>query len=125
MTNRDRLLLTAPVVGLILLGVVPPTDGRSLCPIALITGIACPGCGMTRAVSHLIQGDMAGALTYHPLVIPVLVLAGAAWGWFLLWRLGRAGPVPRRWLNTAILASAVALVAVWVVRLSSGTLPPV
>jgi len=125
MTNRDLLLLTAPVAGLVLLGVVPPTDGRSLCPIALITGIACPGCGMTRAVAHLIRGDMAAALTYHPIVIPVLALAAVAWGWFLLWRLGRAGPVPRRWLNTTILASAVALVAVWVVRLTSGTLPPV
>ena len=68
---------------------------------------------------------MAAALTYHPIVIPVLALAAVAWGWFLLWRLGRAGPVPRRWLNTTILASAVALVAVWVVRLTSGTLPPV
>lgn len=45
-----------------------------LCLFRNITGIACPGCGMTRsliATGHLHFQD---ALTFHPLGPPVLVL---------------------------------------------------
>lgn len=37
------------------------------CPIKFITGISCPGCGMTRAVRSLFAGDVAGAFYWHPL----------------------------------------------------------
>ncbi len=38
------------------------------CPIKYITGISCPGCGMTRAwLSLLLRGDLEAAFHYHPL----------------------------------------------------------
>lgn len=38
------------------------------CPIKFITGISCPGCGMTRAwLSLLLRGDLEAAFHYHPL----------------------------------------------------------
>ena len=38
------------------------------CPIKYITGISCPGCGMTRAwLSLLLRGDLKAAFYYHPL----------------------------------------------------------
>ncbi len=37
------------------------------CPIKFITGISCPGCGMTRAVRSLLALDFAGAFCWHPL----------------------------------------------------------
>ena len=38
------------------------------CPIKFITGISCPGCGMTRAwLSLLLRGDREAAFHYHPL----------------------------------------------------------
>ena len=38
------------------------------CPIKFITGISCPGCGMTRAwLSLLLRGDLKAAFYYHPL----------------------------------------------------------
>ena len=39
-----------------------------LCPMAGVLGIPCPGCGLTRATLSLLQGDVAGAYHYHPLV---------------------------------------------------------
>ena len=48
------------------------------CPIKFITGISCPGCGMTRAwLSLLLRGDLKAAFYYHPLfwiLIPGLPL---------------------------------------------------
>lgn len=37
------------------------------CPIKFITGISCPGCGMTRAWMSLLCGDFSAAVTFHPL----------------------------------------------------------
>ena len=43
------------------------------CPIKLLTGISCPGCGMTRAWIQLLQLHPAAAFSYHPLfAVPVV-----------------------------------------------------
>lgn len=123
---RDRLIIIAPFVGVLLLaGLTPSDDGSTICPFALCTGTACPGCGMTRAASHLIRGDFATAMGYHPLVPLVIVQLVAAWAWFVLRRAGRAQPLSSRTINVILIATTGALLLVWVARLLSGTLPPV
>ncbi len=123
---RDRLAMAAPLgLAAILLAGSPGDDGPTLCPFALMTGIACPGCGMTRAASSLIRGDLGTAIAYHPLVPLMAVLAIGGWVWFLLVRSGRARPPTTRTINTTLIATGVLLVAVWAARLVSGTLPPV
>lgn len=37
------------------------------CPIKFITGISCPGCGMTRAIWSLVSLSFGQAFYYHPL----------------------------------------------------------
>ncbi len=44
------------------------------CPLRRLTGIACPGCGGTRAVQALLQGDFIGAFR-HNLLCPLIILA--------------------------------------------------
>ena len=39
------------------------------CPIRLVLGVPCPGCGMTRASRLLVHGDLRAALAMHPLVL--------------------------------------------------------
>ncbi len=39
------------------------------CPIKFVTGVSCPGCGMTRAYLALLRLDFAGAFHYHPLFL--------------------------------------------------------
>ena len=41
------------------------------CPIRYLTGINCPGCGMTRAYIALWHGNFKAALANHPLFMLV------------------------------------------------------
>lgn len=46
------------------------------CPIKFLTGISCPGCGMSRAAISLLAFDYQKALYYHPgifLLIPFAI----------------------------------------------------
>lgn len=36
-----------------------------ICPIKALTGIPCPGCGMTRSFLALAQGNLVESINYH------------------------------------------------------------
>lgn len=36
------------------------------CPFKVLTGIPCPGCGMTRALISITKGDLRAAFRYNP-----------------------------------------------------------
>jgi hypothetical protein len=58
--------------------------GPTLCLSKLLAGIECFGCGMTRAIMHLIHLDFAAAAAYNKgcfIVFPVLSLLWAQWFW--------------------------------------------
>lgn len=123
---RDRLCLLAPVIAVGIAAVVaPPDDGPTMCPFALCTGLACPGCGLTRAVISLVRGDLGTAAAYHPLVFLFAVEGLAAWLWFLIRRRDLIGPISRPALNLVLGGTVVALIGVWIARMATGTLPPV
>lgn len=44
------------------------------CPFNMLTGLPCPGCGMTRAVNALLHGNWSQAITYHPLSPAYLII---------------------------------------------------
>src|SRR5580704_8057393 len=74
------LLLAAAGVagGVYVLAVVPPTDDSYYprCQFHSLTGLQCPGCGITRALNAALNGRIAQALAYNPLafiIIPVVV----------------------------------------------------
>lgn len=103
----------------------PSDDGPTLCPVALLTGMACPGCGMSRALAWLVRGDLETSLAYHPLA-PLILMVGLV---AVVWALGRrygGWKAPRTaWINSGLVGLAVLLMAVWVTRFMTGTLPPV
>ncbi len=47
----------------------------SLCPVRVITGFPCPGCGLTHAGFCLLRLDFAGAWSVHPFIYPIGILA--------------------------------------------------
>jgi hypothetical protein len=49
-----------------------------ICPFRALTGFACPGCGTTRALHHLLHGDVWGAFQLNPftmVLVPILLIA--------------------------------------------------
>ncbi len=123
---QSRLILVSPALAIGVLALAHPgDDGPTLCPFAILTGVACPGCGMTRAAASLVRGDFGTAGSYHPMVFLIAVLGLGAWAWYLMRRSGRAGPLPTRTVNMVLIATGVMLLGVWAVRFATGTLPPV
>lgn len=53
---------------------------HSLCPMVMITGFPCPGCGLTRAVFCLLRLDLSGAFRIHPFIYPIVIYIGL-FGW--------------------------------------------
>lgn len=116
----------APVAALGLMTMASPSDdGPTICPVALLTGVACPGCGMSRALAWLLRGDMERAVIYHPLAPIVMLIGLLAVGWALGRRL-RGWKAPSAILtNSAVIGLGLLLMTVWVARLVTGNLPPV
>ncbi len=97
--------------------------GSASCLIRAATGVACPGCGMTRAVAALLHGDLSNMWELHPLapvvVIEVLVV-WATWGWIVFVRRRAFDEVLLLWMLGINLGL---LLLVWITRLSLGALP--
>lgn len=53
-------------------------DGPTLCWFRGISGLPCPGCGLTRAVIHLARGELTRSFVLHPFGVPVLAWACVA-----------------------------------------------
>lgn len=43
--------------------------GVDLCPIHAVTGLPCPGCGVTRGIALVSHGDWFAALGAHPFIL--------------------------------------------------------
>ena len=77
--RADRLLATAGVVtmvgGSVFVAYFDPTKANffPVCPLYAMTGLACPGCGLTRGFHALFHGDFVTALDYNAF-IPIFVL---------------------------------------------------
>jgi len=50
---------------------------QSLCPLKMLTGFPCPGCGITKSLVYFYEGDLWRSLTFH-LFGPSLVLFSLA-----------------------------------------------
>lgn len=84
---RERKLALGIFVSGALLMLIFSEFLRWPCPFFHLTGIPCPGCGLTRATVLLLQGDLRGSLTFHAFAPLVLVGFGI---------LGTAGLLPER-----------------------------
>lgn len=86
------------------------------CPIKYLSGISCPGCGMTRALFACLRFRFADALRYHPLI--VLLPAAAA---VCCLELTGIHHFAKRTRNIMLWSVSALFVAVYIIRLCAGS----
>ncbi len=79
------------------------------CPIKYVTGISCPGCGMSRATWAMLRLDLAAAVYYHPLCF---AMPPVALGMIYTYATHR-----RRAFSALLFGTAGAMIAVYLYRL--------
>jgi len=106
------------LAGAVYVAVDDPSGGGTFlpCPFRALTGAWCVGCGMTRATHHLLRGDVAAALRFNLLVIPVLLFVGVIWATWLAAAAGRSTEWTRRIPGWGFAAAVVAALGFAVVR---------
>jgi hypothetical protein len=81
-----------------------PNQGGGLfpgCPLHEMTGLDCPGCGGTRALHALTQGDIGAAVSHNAVLAVLLPLAALAWAAWMVhalrvtWARRQDRPPPR------------------------------
>ena len=87
------------------------------CIIRFVTGVACPGCGLTRAWLCALHLDFAAALAFHPLfwLVPPVALAVVCYE--RTSRMPSVSSGARRVLAACLAAAVVLFIAVWLARL--------
>ncbi|MGP4016420.1 DUF2752 domain-containing protein [Saccharopolyspora sp. 5N708] len=123
-TTRPRAMLlpaATVLVGCAAAGVVLAADPTSdagfplpPCPIKLLTGLDCPGCGATRMFYSLLHGDLLSALHFNAAAVVFIPFFLWTWGAWVLgrWR-GRRVVTWEQWRWSPMVA--LVLIAVWTV----------
>jgi hypothetical protein len=105
------------------LGASHPVTGAPLCALRCAGGIACPTCGVTRALTLLAGGAWRESLALHPWAAALALQVAAAWALWAAWLAGRLRARPDRWIPPAVAANLAMLAVLWLVRAATGTLP--
>jgi hypothetical protein len=104
------------------LGIAAVRFDVPLCPTALLFGIPCPGCGLTRATLALMSGSVGRAVDFHPLVFVLAPLfSGALAAAAVSFVRGQAPRSGRAWLAGRAVTAAgwsllVLVLGVWIAR---------
>lgn len=93
-----------------------------MCLMRRVAHLACPTCGMTRALALMARGEWRESLAAHPWGAAIVMQSAAAWMVWTRW-LAMGGPRPDRWIPRVVGINGVALIAIWLIRLGTGTLP--
>ncbi|GAB2544244.1 DUF2752 domain-containing protein [Brachybacterium huguangmaarense] len=95
----------------------PFSQDIPLCPVHLLTGLDCPGCGATRAVHALLEGDLLLALRSNLLLVAALPVLLALWLRSLRdrWTGRRRAPAPLGRRGRIVLVASLAIVCVFTI----------
>jgi len=111
-------------LGVVLVGARAASLPTPPCPFRALTGIPCPGCGITRLADAVAHGHLTTALRADVAGVAVLVALATIAAVHVAHR-SRADALPPRWLQSRALPVVLgALIAVhWVTTIVTGGLP--
>ena len=101
------------ILGLILYDAAVTFLFGAFCPMVIVTGLPCPGCGTTRALGYVMRGDFGRAFVSNPCIYLWMLLAAYV-GWQRYVRGKRAaGALP------AAAGIAVLMILIYLYRLAA------
>lgn len=131
--SSTELAATVGIGGVVIAALLPAggiEDGPVLCPFRALTGLPCPGCGLTRSWVYLMHGDLGSSLASNWFG-PVLILAVFALAVVSVRaRISRKRPADLdKLVRSRIVRSAFALFlaygAVRLILTMTGVIPPI
>lgn len=110
-------LLVIAIIGVILVKIYNPEEESFFIPCMLykLTGIKCPGCGMTRSVHYLVNGNVKQALWYNLMLIPIIILVIYALYRYLRYLI-KGEEIINKTLENSLKIFLVILLIFWVTR---------
>ena len=66
--------MTVPAIIFFVYYMISHAIWHSICPMVIITGFPCPGCGLTRAGILVLHCRFSKAFVMHPFIYPVIIL---------------------------------------------------
>jgi len=92
----------------------------SMCTMKLLSGMGCPGCGMTRSILAAAHGRVGESVRWHAFGPAVLLGIVGLWAATLVgWRFRWDHP----WMIRILLGFVALLFAYWGYRVMAGTVP--
>lgn len=86
------------------------------CPLRALTGLDCPGCGLTRAAYALMHADVMRAIDHNILAVVIFPLAILAFARWTASRLGYSMPGLPRWRPWMSVAAGIAVFGFLIAR---------
>ncbi|MDE7340954.1 MAG: DUF2752 domain-containing protein [Lachnospiraceae bacterium] len=117
---QDIKNLWPAAVAVIIYTVLVKLIFHAFCPMVVVTGFPCPGCGMTRSLFFLLTGRIGQSVWIHPMGIPIAgLICYFLWNRYILGRTARG-------MKGLIIAAIVLLVVlyIWRMRLYFPNRPP-
>lgn len=120
MAKGRGLLHPAPLILLAAFLVPPPhADNKSLlglpplCPLKALTGIPCPGCGISRSLVCCGHGELGRAMALHPLgpIVFALLIGTTVLRFFPQVKL------PQKGITVGAVLLLIAALTLWLLRL--------
>ena len=112
-TNNTKKIKFIKVLSLIVIGIFIifllmkkfSSITGSICLIRGVIGVPCPSCGMSRAITEVINGDIIKAFKFHPLFwLPFVVM------FFLI--------LKRKYFKFILIIAITLLMTVYILRMS-------
>ena len=106
------------IAGCVVVGIVDPNKTQMFpaCAFKAMTGLDCPGCGMTRGLHALLNGDVVRAMSHNILLVIILATSATWLSWNAIARRTGKRQLHFAFKRSTWIAIGLAVFAFWVVR---------
>ena len=117
LTGAGAILAAGILYGLVFL----PAGLAFFCPFEKITGLLCPGCGVSHMCLALFHGDLPGAFRANPLTFTMLPAYAALTLYFCRQYVRQGYLRPARWIDRGLIVLLIAYILFGIGRNLVGT----